>query len=79
MYAKQPGACARTSPGGAEVDDSIRQRPETIRQALIESELSAVIGDLPHERSSIHTGQRNGHRPGGVQASTAGDLGAANH
>jgi transposase-like protein len=57
----------------AEVDDRIRQAAETIYQALIEAELSSVIGALPHERSSSRTGHRNGHRPR-VLASTAGDL-----
>jgi putative transposase len=57
----------------AEVDDRIRQAAETIYQALIEAELSSVIGALPHERSSARTGHRNGHRPR-MLASTAGDL-----
>jgi len=57
----------------AEVDDRIRQAAETIYQALIEAELSSVIGALPHERSSSRTTHRNGHRPR-VLASTAGDL-----
>ena len=57
----------------AEVDDRIRQAAETIYQALIEAELSSVIGALPHERTSARTGHRNGHRPR-VLASAAGDL-----
>ena len=57
----------------AEVDDRIRQAAETIYQALIEAELSSVIGALPHERSSSRTGHRNGYRAR-VLASTAGDL-----
>jgi hypothetical protein len=36
----------------AEVDDRIPQAAETIYQALIEAELSAVIGALPHERTA---------------------------
>ena len=46
----------------AEVDDQIRQAAETIYQALIEAELSSVIGAAPHERTATRTGQRNGHR-----------------
>ena len=57
----------------AEVDDRIRQAAETIYQALIEAELSSVIGDLPHERTGSCTAHRNGHLPR-VLASTAGDL-----
>jgi hypothetical protein len=47
----------------AEVDDRIRQAAETICPALIEAELSSVIGALPHERTSSRAGWRNGHRP----------------
>jgi putative transposase len=36
----------------AEVDDRIRQAAETIYQALIEAELSAVIGAAPHASRS---------------------------
>src|SRR5262249_37262980 len=57
----------------AEVDDRIRQAAETIYQALIEAELSSVIGALPHERTEGRTGWRNGYRPRTV-SSTAGDL-----
>src|SRR5215467_12754320 len=57
----------------AEVDDRIRQAAETIYQALIEAELSAVIGAVPHERTTARTALCNGHRPR-VLASTAGDL-----
>jgi putative transposase len=35
----------------AEVDDRIRQAAGTIYQALIEAELSSVIGALPPRRS----------------------------
>jgi hypothetical protein len=41
----------------AEVDDRIRQAAQTIHQALIEAELTAVIGAASHERS-----------PGGLQS-----------
>jgi len=57
----------------AEVDDRIRQAAQTIYQALIEAELTAVIGAAPHERSEARLAQRNGHRPR-VLATTAGDL-----
>jgi putative transposase len=57
----------------AEVDDRIRQAAETIYQALIEAELSSVIGAIPHQRTDTRTAHRNGHRPR-VLASTAGDL-----
>ena len=57
----------------AEVDDRIRQAVETIYQALIEAELSSVIGALPHQRTDTRTTHRNGHRPR-VLTSTAGDL-----
>jgi hypothetical protein len=36
----------------AEVDDRIRQAAQTIYQALIEAELTAVIGAAPHERDA---------------------------
>jgi putative transposase len=35
----------------AEVDDRIRPAAQTIYQALIEAELTAVIGAAPHERT----------------------------
>jgi transposase-like protein len=57
----------------AEVDDRIRQAAETIYQALIEAELSSVIGAIPHQRTDTRTAHRNGHRQR-VLASTAGDL-----
>jgi len=57
----------------AEVDDRIRQAAETIYQALIEAELTAVIGAFPHQRTEARTGQRNGHRPRTI-STTAGDL-----
>jgi len=57
----------------AEVDDKIRQAAETIYQALIEAELSSVIGALPHERVSSRTNHRNGHRLRTL-SSAAGDL-----
>ena len=58
---------------GADVEDRIKQAATTIYQALIEAELSSVIGAGPHERSDARTAQRNGHRPKTV-TTTAGDL-----
>jgi putative transposase len=46
----------------AQVDDRIRQAAQTIYQALIEAELTAVIGAGPHERTPDRLAQRNGHR-----------------
>jgi putative transposase len=58
---------------GADVDDRVRQAAGTIYQALIEAELTAVIGAGPHERTEMRVAQRNGHRPR-VLSTTAGDL-----
>ena len=44
----------------AEVDDRIRQAAQTIYQALIEAELTAVIGAAPNQRTPERLGQRNG-------------------
>ncbi|RKF17756.1 IS256 family transposase [Micromonospora globbae] len=57
----------------AEVNDRVRQAAETIYQALIEAELTAVIGAAPHQRSETRVAQRNGHRPRTL-TTTAGDL-----
>jgi putative transposase len=57
----------------AQVDDRIRQAAQTIYQALIEAELTAVIGAGPHQRTPERSAQRNGHRPR-LLATTAGDL-----
>jgi transposase-like protein len=57
----------------AEVDDRIRTATEALYQALIEAELTAVIGAAPHERTDARTAQRNGSRPR-VLTTTAGDL-----
>jgi putative transposase len=57
----------------ADVDDRIRSAATTIYQALIEAELTAVIGAGPHERSELRTAQRNGSRPRTL-TTTAGDL-----
>jgi putative transposase len=58
---------------GADVEDRIKQAATTIYQALIEAELSSVIGAAPHERSDARVAQRNGHRPKTI-STTAGDL-----
>jgi putative transposase len=57
----------------ADVGDRVRQAAETIYQALIEAELTAVIGAAPHERSEMRIAHRNGHRPRTL-STTAGDL-----
>jgi putative transposase len=57
----------------ADVDDRIRQAAQTIYQALIEAELTAVIGAAPHQRTEARVAQRNGHRSR-LLATTAGDL-----
>jgi putative transposase len=57
----------------ADVEDRIRQAATTIYQALIEAELTAVIGAGPHERTETRLAQRNGHRPRTL-TTTAGDL-----
>ncbi len=57
----------------ADVDDRIRSAATTIYQALIEAELTAVIGAAPHERTDARTAQRNGSRPRTL-TTTAGDL-----
>ena len=57
----------------AEVDDRIRTATETLYQALIEAELTAVIGAAPHQRTETRTAQRNGSRPRTL-TTTAGDL-----
>jgi transposase-like protein len=57
----------------AEVDDRIRQAAQTIYQALIEAELTSVIGAAPQQRTPERLAQRNGHRPRSL-ATTAGDL-----
>jgi transposase-like protein len=57
----------------ADVADRVRESAATIYQALIEAELTSVIGAEPHERTDARTGQRNGHRPR-TFSTTAGDL-----
>ena len=57
----------------ADVEDRVRQAASTIYQALIEAELTAVIGAGPHERTPERVAQRNGHRLRTL-TTTAGDL-----
>jgi putative transposase len=57
----------------ADVEDRIRQAAQTIYQALIEAELTAVIGAAPHERTESRLAQRNGYRPR-MLTTPAGDL-----
>jgi transposase-like protein len=58
---------------GADLEDRIKAAATTIYQALIEAELSSVIGAGPHERTDARSAQRNGHRPKTI-TTTAGDL-----
>jgi putative transposase len=46
----------------ADAADRIKAAAETIYQALIDGELTAVIG-AGHERTESRTNQRNGSRP----------------
>ena len=48
----------------ADAADRITQAAQTIYRALIDAELTAVIGAGPHERSDSRINQRNGSRPG---------------
>ena len=57
----------------ADVDDRIRTAAQTIYQALIDAELTAVIGAGPSERTGERTAQRNGARSKTI-STTAGDL-----
>ena len=56
-----------------DVDERVRTATETLYQALIGAELTAVLGAAPHERTLERTAQRNGSRPRTL-ATTAGDL-----
>ncbi len=57
----------------ADVADRVRESAATIYQALIEAELTSVIGAEPHERTDARVAQRNGHRARTL-STTAGDL-----
>jgi putative transposase len=55
------------------VEDRVRTAAQTIYQALIDAELTSVIGAGPWERTDQRTTQRNGTRPRTL-TTTAGDL-----
>src|SRR4029078_11718230 len=55
------------------VEARVRTAAQTIYQALIDAELTAVIGAGPCERSAERTAQRNGSRERTV-TTAAGDL-----
>jgi putative transposase len=57
----------------AGVEDRVRAAAQTIYQALIDAELTAVIGAGPWERAEGRLAQRNGSRPRTL-TTTAGDL-----
>ena len=57
----------------ADVSDRIREASQTIYQALIDAELTAVIGAEPFERTEARVAQRNGARLHTL-STTAGDL-----
>jgi transposase-like protein len=57
----------------AGVDERIRFAATTIYQALIDAELTSVIGAGPWEHTPERTAQRNGYRPR-VLSTPAGDL-----
>jgi transposase-like protein len=57
----------------ADVDERVRQATQTLYQALIDAELTAVIGAGPWEHAEGRVGHRNGSRPRTL-SSTAGDL-----
>jgi hypothetical protein len=47
----------------ADVDERVRQATQTLYQALIDAELTAVIGAGPWEHAEGRVGHRNGSRP----------------
>ena len=57
----------------ADVSDRVRGAAQTMYQALIDAELTAVIGAGPWERTDARTAQRNGSRPR-TFSTQAGDL-----
>src|SRR4051794_21448904 len=57
----------------AGVDDRVKVAAQTIYQALIDAELTSVIGAGPWEHSAERSGVRNGYRPR-VLSTAAGDL-----
>lgn len=67
-----PYALLETLRAGGDVD-LIRTSVELVLQALIEAEVTGVIGAAPHERSDERTNYRNGHRPR-LLSTKAGDI-----
>ena len=57
----------------AGVEDRVRTAAQTIYQALIDAELTSVVGAGPWERTDHRVAQRNGSRPRTL-STTAGDL-----
>ena len=47
----------------AGVDERIKMAAQTIYQALIDAELTSVIGALPREHNPERTAHRNGYPP----------------
>jgi len=56
-----------------EMTETVRTSLQWVLQALIQAEVTAVIGAEPHERAETRTTQRNGHRPKLV-STAAGDI-----
>lgn len=56
-----------------EMTETVRTSLAWVLQALIEAEVTAVIGAEPFERTEARTAQRNGHRPKLI-STAAGDL-----
>ena len=52
----------------AGVEERVRTAAQTIYQALIDAELTAVIGAGPWERTADRSAQRNGNEPGAEDA-----------
>ena len=57
---------------GTDVSERIRAASQTAYQALIDAELTAVIGAGPWERTEVRLTHRNGSRPRTL-STTAGD------
>ena len=57
----------------ADADGVVRHALESVFQALIDAEATAVIGAGPHERTPARVAQRNGHRDR-LLTTAAGDL-----
>jgi putative transposase len=56
-----------------DMTETVRTSLQWVLQALIEAEVTAVIGAGPHERADTRTTQRNGHRPK-LLSTAAGDI-----